>query len=291
MGGMFGESKFEVLNKVPDDLKPKTILITHDVEAESVSALITQNAFTLPVIFKPDVGERGFMVQKISSVSEIGAYLKKLKCDFLIQDLVDLPLEFGVFYTRFPEDENGCVTSVVGKEMLTIIGDGILTIEQLILSKPRAKLQWPTLKEKYASRLCEVLPAGTSLQLVSIGNHALGTKFLNCNHLINEKLSMAFDKIAKHIDGFYFGRFDLRCKSVEDLYDGRVMILEVNGCGAEPAHIYQPGFSLFTAVGVLIRHWKNIDIIASQNKKRGVRYTSHSDAKVHYRRFKSATAS
>jgi hypothetical protein len=128
-----------------------------------------------------------------------------------------------------------------------------------------------------------------TIELVSIGNHCLGTKFLDGSHLINERLSQTFDTISKHIDGFYFGRFDLRCKSVEDLYAGNVKVMELNGCGAEPAHIYNPGYPIMRAVGELIAHWRNIFIISKENANRGIRYTTFKDALVYYRRFKAAT--
>jgi hypothetical protein len=289
MGGMFGESKFDVLKKIPEKYIPKTILIEKNSTTNEVIDQLSRSGFTLPVIFKPDIGERGHMVKKISNRADIEDYLLNIRCDFLAQELVELPLEFGVFYVRFPDEKFGAVTSVVGKEMLTITGNGKQTIQELILSNDRARLQWEKLKVKFASSLNNVLPAREQVELVSIGNHALGTKFLDCNHLINERLSKTFDDISKNIDGFYFGRYDLRCASIEDLYNGRIQILELNGCGAEPAHIYQPGFSLMKAVGVLLKHWWTIDKIANQNKKRGIDYISFAEAKRFYKKFKDAT--
>ncbi len=289
MGGMFGESKYDILRSIPDALKPKTIVIEkHSTRAEVMDTL-TQNRYSLPVIFKPDLGERGFMVTRINNEDDIDDYLKKVRVRFLAQDLVDLPLEFGVFYQRKPSEDKGRVTSIVMKEMLSVTGDGVSTLEQLILDKPRAKLQFERIRPMYNARLKQVLPAGEKLELVSIGNHALGTKFLNGNHLITEKLSASFDAIAKNIEGFYFGRFDLRCASLDDLENGKVKIVELNGCGAEPAHIYDPDFRIIDAVGVLFRHWRAIFEIARENHQRGTPYTSLSEGKRYYRLFKSAT--
>lgn len=289
MGGMFGESKYDVLKKVPAQYIPKTVLVTTPSKKCEIVNLIAEKGLKLPVIFKPDLGERGFMVQRIDHESEIEIYLRTMKHPFLIQELVDLPLEFGVFYRRLPNHASGKVTSVVMKEMLSVTGDGVCTLQQLILNKERAKLQWEKLKEVHASRLNEVVPQGEVLELVSIGNHCLGTKFLDGSHLINEQLSKTFDEISQQIEGFYFGRFDLRCATLEDLYNGNIKVLELNGCGAEPAHIYQPGFSLFKAMGVLLRHWRNIFMIARENVRRGTAYTSFKEAVIHYRRFKAAT--
>lgn len=288
MGGMLGESKYDVLKLIPDQYKPKTIRIRYPCTSAQVLEALQENGFHLPVIFKPDLGERGFMVKRIFNETDIEQYINKLSVDFLIQEFVDLPVECGVFYTRFPEEESGKVTSLVLKEMLTIIGDGKSTLQELILAKPRAKLQWEVLKELNAKKLSKIIPDGDTVELNAIGNHCLGTKFLNGEYLINEKLSQTFNSISKQIDGFYFGRYDLRCASIEDLYEGKIKIMELNGCGAEPAHIYQPGFSLWKALGILFTHWENMFKVSLQNHKRGTAYLSWKEGKIIYKRFKKA---
>jgi hypothetical protein len=289
MGGMFGESKYDVLKKVPSQYVPKAALILMPSKKDEVLAVIKKHNLRYPLIFKPDLGERGFMVERISGEDDIEGYLKKMKFDFIIQELVDLPLEYGIFYTRFPNKERGVVTSIVMKEMLSVEGDGRSTLQELIQNKDRAKLQWERLKHVYRHRLNEVLDPGQTVELVSIGNHCLGTKFLDGSHLINSRLSETFDNISKQIEGFYFGRFDLRCACVDDLYSGNVKIMELNGCGAEPAHIYHPGYPITRALSVLFEHWKNIFIISRENARRGIPYTTLKQAYVYYRRFKAAT--
>lgn len=286
-GGMMGESKFDVLNLVPEEVKPKTVLIKLPSSREQVLEEMKKNALTFPVIFKPDLGERGWMVRRINTEQEIDKYLTEIKIDFLIQVLVELPLEFGVYYVRFPSEENGFVNSIVVKEFLFIEGDGKKNIQQLILEKDRAKLQWKTLKEVYKDQLDEVLACGKRIELISIGNHCLGTKFLNGNHLITEKLSASFDTISKQVKDFYFGRYDLRCASLQDLENGNVKIVELNGCGAEPAHIYQPGSSLWDAIRVLITHWKNMYRISTENHRRGVPYLSLKEGREIYKKLKA----
>lgn len=286
MGGMFGESKYEVLLKLPPAVVPKTVVVRQPTTLNDVLNLLQQERFSLPVIFKPDLGERGFMVKKIRNENDIVDYLARMKNDFLIQEMVDLPYEFGVFYRRFPDSEKGEVTSIVMKEMLYVVGDGISTLRDLILANDRAKLQWEKLRETYASRLMNVVAANEKLEIVSIGNHCLGTKFLNGNHLITPQLSHSFDCISKQIEGFYFGRYDLRCESLDDLAKGRILVMELNGCGAEPAHIYDPDFSLWRALLVLIEHWNSIFKIARQNKSRGFRFLPLREAVFHFRNFR-----
>lgn len=286
-GGMMGESKSDVLDLVPDNVKPKTLRIKIPSTVDVVLKQMSAHGLTFPVIFKPDIGERGWMVRKISNEAEVLEYLKVIRIDFIVQDFVELPLEFGVFWVHFPNKQHGNVTSITMKEFLRVTGDGAHTLRDLILSNDRAKLQWDLLRVKYKHELDIVLRKGESRELVSIGNHCLGTKFLNANHLITPKLNDSFNRISRQIKGFHFGRFDLRCASFEDLENGNVKIVELNGCGAEPAHIYHPGASFWKAVGTLFIHVHNMYRISVINHSMGVPYLSFQEGRTIYQKFKA----
>lgn len=286
-GGMMGESKAEVLRKVPEDVKPKTVLISLPVDKEKILQILKENQLTLPVIFKPDIGERGWLVRQIHTEEDIEAYLSEIRIDFIVQELVTLPLEFGLFYYRFPDQEYGVVSSLTAKEFLSVTGDGRKTLSQLVDDKPRARLHKRTLALRFRNEWNVVLPQGEKKELVSIGNHALGTRFIDANHLITSRLTSSFDNISKRIDGFFFGRFDLRCASIEDLEAGKVIIVELNGCGAEPAHIYDPGYSFWKAMIELFAHVRRMYLISVANHKRGVPYLSFGEGRSIYQKFRA----
>lgn len=288
MGGMFGESKYNVLKKIPDKYIAKTILIPGGCSFAMLQQKMEEAGLSFPVIFKPDLGERGYWVKRIHNLQEAQHYHLKFKFDFIVQELVDLPYEFGVFYKRVPGKEQGHVFSITGKEMLTVVGNGKLTLEQLILAKDRSKLQWEKLRIQHASLLHRVLNKGEVFLLNPIGNHCLGTTFLNNNSLITPLMNESFDKISQEIEGFYYGRFDLRCASIQDLEQGNVKIMELNGCGAEPAHIYEPGYSFWKAVVDMLQHWHSIFEIAQANRSNGIRFLTYPEAKVYYDKFKKA---
>lgn len=285
-----GESKYEVMQLVPNDVKPITILIQLPTTRQQVLKQLQHAGLSLPVIFKPDRGERGWMVRKIKTEVDIDQYLSEIKIDFIAQELIDWPLEFGVYYLRFPSQAHGIVNSITMKEFLSVTGDGAQTLQELIFEKDRARLQWDALQVTYQTQLQTILPAGQRLELVSIGNHCLGTTFLNANHLITQQLNQSFDRISQQINGFYFGRYDLRCATLKDLENGKIKIVELNGCGAEPAHIYHPGASIWKGIRDLIRHWNNLYRISKENHQRGVPYLSFREGKKIYRQFKSAKA-
>lgn len=269
-GGMLGESKFDILNRIA--AKPKTILIKAGTDTDQICNILLEKKFIFPLIFKPDIGERGWGVQKIKSRKDISRYINQFKVNFIVQDYVDLPLEAGVFYYRFPGEKRGTISSITIKEMLTVTGDGKSTLHDLILAKDRARLQYDVLKEKFKGELSNIPEKDKSIELVSIGNHCLGTTFLDGNRYIDDQMTASFDKLSEELTGFYYGRFDLRCESVAHLKAGDVKIIELNGTGAEPSHVYQPGFSLFKAWRVLLHHFNVMYKIARQNNKTGIKY-------------------
>lgn len=278
-GGLLGESKWRILQGIAPDYLPRTMLTEPGLPLDQLLLPIRQWGLSFPMIAKPDVGERGWRVEKILSAEQLQTYNQQAKGRFLIQEYIDMPLELGIFYYRMPGQNTGRISSVVQKEFLTVTGNGRATLAELIHQQPRALLQRDVLYQQYGSRWQEVLAAGESLQLVSIGNHCRGTTFLDANALITPALEQVFDRISLPIPGFYYGRYDLRCSSLTDLYAGRnIRILELNGAGAEPAHIYQPGFSLREAYRVLLLHWQQLYCISHENHRRGIPYMGWREA-------------
>ena len=71
--------------------------------------------------------------------------------------------------------------------------------------------------------------------------------FTDAHGLVTPALVTAVDRASQAMPGFYFGRFDLRSASVDDLRAGRFTIIELNGVTSEPTHIYDPGCSVLAA--------------------------------------------
>ena len=143
------------------------------------------------------------------------------------------------------------------KEFLTATGDGKHTIRGVDEEGAALILQLKALEEIHGESLNEVLPTGEKRVLVPYGNHARGACFWMTRISIDEQLTETIDRICKTIKGFYFGRLDIRYNDWQELKEGKnLMIIEVNGAGSEPTHIYDPGHSLFFAWKEIIRHWK-----------------------------------
>jgi len=287
-GGMLGEAKYPLIRMIPEEYRPKSFLIRPGTALPEICTLLAANNIVYPVIAKPDVGERGFLVAKIADDAAMQRYIDVNKVDYIIQEYVDLPLEMGILYYRFPHEESGHIASVVIKEFLTVKGDGKSTLRELIGRSPRAILQWEKFRKRFGARLDEILPEGELLELEAIGNHAQGTKFLNGNHLADERMIRVCDEITRGMPDVYYCRYDLRTSNVEDLKQGKnIRILEVNGVGADPAHIYDPDYSIFKAWGDFFRLWKVIYTIAKANHKRGVPYMTTRETRERWKKIKA----
>ena len=273
-GGMLGESKYEILMGLPETLIPKTVIANNHITLPAALDMMKHHNLRFPIILKPDIGERGWQVEKIANENELEAYLNANNVDILFQEYIDLPLELGILYYRFPDKKTGRITSVVKKKMLEITGNGSSTIKELMYSIPRAKLQIETFEKDQPEVLANVPASGEKIELMPIGNHCRGTTFLNANDLITKELTAVFDAVSDKIDGFYFGRFDIRCESKEALYNGKMKIMELNGAGSEPGHIYHPGARLIDAYKSLFSHWKALFLISRMNNKLGIPYLS-----------------
>ena len=275
LGGLFGESKKSILDGIPKKYLPKTILFEHGTAIANILVACANEEISFPFIFKPNIGERGKGVEKIFSREQLIKHIKTVKEDFIIQEFIEYEIELGIFYHKYPNAHKSGITSVTAKEFLTITGDGINTFEALIKKSVRASYQYNRMKVKFAERWQKIIPAGEKILLEPIGNHCRGTMFLNHNKLINAELVAVFDKISKDIPGFFYGRYDLKVKSIEDLYAGKnIRIMELNGVASEPAHIYDPGFSLLGAYRELHKHLRIIAEISLQNHQLGIGFAS-----------------
>ena len=270
-GGFFGESKIDILKQIPSAFLPTYFFVKKESTLQEVLEMIEEKQLNFPIICKPNVGERGSQVEKINDKEALEKYLKNLQEDFIIQEFITFEIELGVLYYRLPEETKGQVSSVTRKEFLSVIGDGKSSIEALMQASTRARFQLETMRLRLGEKIKEVIPAGEKRLLEPIGNHCRGTKFLDNNFLINEKLNQVFDKIALPIEGFHYGRFDMKVKSIEDLYEGKnIKIMELNGVSSEPGHIYDPKNTVWKAYRDLAKHWKIIADISIQQQKRGV---------------------
>ncbi len=274
-GGYLMESKFTIHHQLPQQLVPQTILIEQGDDFGAVKKQWLASGINFPFFCKPDIGGKGRGVEKIENDFQLQYYHTNSPENYLIQAAIPYKNEIGVFYCRLPNEAEGFITGIVGKGVMEIKGDGVSTIKELIEAVPRYYYQRKFLFVKYKQQLHTVLAKNETFLLSDIGNHARGSLFTDLTHYNNAKLESVIDNISKAADTFYFGRYDIKFNTWEELYEGKnFMIIELNGSGSEPTHIYDPNKSIVQAWKIILQHWKIMYSIAAVHHKNGVPYMS-----------------
>lgn len=275
-GGVIGESKRDIYDRlggVDNPVQPRTLFLPVSEPVEQrirrVADFQAELGLGWPLVLKPDAGQRGAGVLVARDEASVAAYLRETSHDTLAQEHL-AGVEYGLFYVRRPSEASGRLFSVTEKRPLDVLGDGVSTLERLILSDERAVCMAPVHLKKHAAHLETVPAAGERVRLVEIGTHSRGSVFLDGSDVVTPALVEAVDQQCKRFQGgFYFGRFDVRAESREALMEGRFRIIELNGATSEAVHIYDPKNPLSYAWRVLKEQWTLCFEIAAENAARG----------------------
>jgi hypothetical protein len=278
-GGALEYSKLNYLKHIPKHLLPKTRIINKNDPSELIKKILIEEKFEFPLVIKPDAGQRGVEIEKINNFRELNDFLRNAsRPQFLIQEFIKYPEELGILIAKSPDGKSKEITSVTLKKFLSIKGDGTSTIKELISNNIRAITRKKVLFDLFSDSLEQVLEVNKEMILEPIGNHNLGTEFIDGNHLICDQLLKVIDEIVSNVPGFYYGRLDLKAKSIKSLMKGKgIKVLEINGVNSEPAHIYDVNNNILGAYKDLFNHMKIIYEISEQNKQRGEKNDSLKD--------------
>ena len=147
-----------------------------------------------PIIFKPNrcTGD-AINVEKIDNITEAEKYIERNltpRSPIIAQVYVDNQREFTVLYERHPLLSNGQVIAIVER----IPVDNLTQTEIFKMNFPRRR--W---------------------DMVDHSKH------------ITKEFTKLIDGITRNIPNFYVGRYDIKTSSLEDLLDGKMQVMELNG--------------------------------------------------------------
>ena len=281
-GGWIGESKAAVMRLLGPFARgyfANWMLAPGMTDSDTVSnradetlKLAEIGGLKLPLVAKPDMGCRGAGVRVIRTPMDLETYYQNYPRNepFILQSLVDQEGEAGVFYVRRPSQPRGRIISLTLKYFPYVTGDGRSTLQELIERDPRAGPRKHIYLPRHAHQLDRVLSDGEPFRIAFAGSHSRGAIFRDGAQFITEAMTDTFDAIAKDIQEFYFGRFDVRFSDIEDLQRGHgFTIVEVNGAGAESTHIWDRKTTLWTAYRTLMAQYKTMWEIGRDNLRRG----------------------
>jgi len=269
---MDGEPKKEMYGLLPKELYPATFNVLPYQDFSLANEALWLSGIRYPFIVKPEVGCQGILFRKIDNEEEFKSYHLKMPVEYIVQALVNYPMEVSVFYIRHPKEKKGRITGFLHKIPLQVTGNGKDTLEQLIKEHPKGRKRMGEMHSKHKERWNDIIPAGEKYMLSYAANHNRGAHFIDLKEHIDDKLVSIFDEISIRIDDFFYGRYDIMCTNVEDLKNGKnFTILEYNGCGAEPNHFYDTGYTLTGAYKEILMHWKALYEICKYNTQQGIK--------------------
>jgi membrane protein DedA with SNARE-associated domain len=281
-GGFKGESK----NAIYEGLKksvaaagyvPKHVLLCDVLPAnekvERAWSFMDRHDLSFPVVLKPDAGERGREVKILGSLAELENAIAGTKGDTILQEFVPGD-EVSVFYFRYPNEPQGSIFSITEKRFPVLVGDGVSTIGDLILNDSRTVCLAEKYFEQNSEQLGNIPVSGEPVEIANIGTHSRGAVFLDGGRFKTDALEKKIDEICRGYNGFYFGRFDIRASSTDDLQKGSFKIIELNGVTSESTNIYDPRYLLIDAYRILFRQWQIAFKIGAANVKLGNRPAS-----------------
>lgn len=263
LGGLAGESKTRQFASMSPEghrwLAPYVSgLRGPDDRLDETAAELTKQASAsglgFPLVAKPDIGCQGAGVRIVRSEAELVGYLRGFPAGerLMLQRLIDLENEAGIFYVRRPGEARGRIFSMTFKFFPYVVGDGEATLEQLIHRDPRASRVPHLYLPRHRLRLGWVPASGEQVRLIFAGNHCKGALFRDATALVTPALTERMDWLASSIPAFHFGRFDVRFASLDNLLAGEdFTVIEFNGGGSEAIHIWDPDAGLRASYGAL----------------------------------------
>lgn len=286
-GGFWGESKSATLEAIGKDYQRwmarffpfRRTNRPPEVDREEILFRMNKAGLTFPVVVKPDIGWQGFGVRKVDNENTLLSYLAAYPQNeqLLVQELIPHDGEAGIFYARIPGEAHGKIFSLTLRYFPYVIGNGTSKLRKLIQDNPRTGF-----KSRYflglnpehlglAPEKLESIPTeGELVRLAFIGSIRIGGIYRDARHLITPELNILFDEIAQSIPEFYYGRFDVRFKSTDQLKAALgFSIIEINGAGSEPIHAWDPEFSFINLYRELFKTQSLMFRIAAENRKRG----------------------
>lgn len=280
LSGMVGESKHDIMSLAGDIAKPWVSPFTtrtknsESIESQVQDALVAMhsNDLAFPLVAKPDLGCRGVGVKLLKNEDQLTQYIVDFpdNARFLLQEKAPYQAEAGVFYVRQPGEAKGEIISITLKYAPSVLGDGIHTLKQLIELSPRAGQLSHLYLPRHTEKLDWIPEKDEEFQLAFAGSHSRGSIFRDGNQYITSALTEKLDTILHDVDGYHYGRLDIKFDNLDDFMKGeKFTILELNGASSEAAHIWDRNTPLKAIFSMLLTQYRLLYAIGAKQKKRG----------------------
>jgi membrane protein DedA with SNARE-associated domain len=288
-GGMWGETKssyFEDVAPAGRQWIADFVMVARqhgagDPAAETAAAMaaLGERGLDFPLIAKPDVGWHGYGVRRIDNRAQLADYIATFPQGetLMLQRYVPYAAEAAVLYARLPGESRGRIVSLTLRYFPHVVGNGRMTMRELICSDARA--QWKQALHLGVDRshrgvdrpdLDRVPARGEVVRIALIGNQRAGALYRDGRRYITAALEARFDSIARAMTEFHYGRFDLRFDTIDRLMHAEdFSIVEINGIGGEAIDCWDPHLPVREVYRRLTGQQRLLFTIGQRNRERG----------------------
>jgi len=257
-------SKFRLQQTVGAAKFPPTLFVAdpQGIRQKKRQVMRFAGVHHFPVIAKPDIGECGKAVKLIHDEAQLDQFLPLISSDYLIQPVIPLPVEYGIFYVRYRGRPR--IIGINGKTFPHVRGNGRDTLKRLIHQNPRYSHHWRGFI--HDTDLGRIPAPGEIIRLSQIGSHTMGCMFTDKTHLTTPLLENAVYGLLEDVPGVNFSRLDVRAESKAEFQKGKFQLIEINGVSSLPTEMFDPQYSVFDAYRIFFRVADWLVKIAKENR-------------------------
>jgi hypothetical protein len=296
-GGMWGETKssyFDDVGAAERQWIADFVLLERHAGADGAAADVARaedalaaRGLDFPLIGKPDIGWHGHGVRRLDNRADLADYVSGFPEGqaLILQRYVPYAAEAAVLYARLPGEAAGRVLSLTLRYFPHVVGNGSASVRDLICRDPRA--QWKSALHLGVDRthrgvdpldLDRVPARGEVVRIALIGNQRAGALYRDGRRYVTTALEARFDAIARSMNEFHYGRFDLRFDTIEALMRAEdFSIVEINGIGGEAIDCWDPRLGVRECYRRLVEQQRLLFLIGQRNRARGFRPTRMGD--------------
>ncbi len=278
-GGLVGEGKLEYFRGMGHVARAATARhcgVENDGAKTAQQLLGTLNGALLdfPLIAKPDLGLCGHGVRRIDDMAQLIDYLARFPRGevVVLQEYLPQEGEAGIFYARDPVTGDGSIIGLALRTFPMVIGDGVRSVAELVAANPRAARIKASARHECRFTASAIPAPGEVVRLATIGSTRVGGLYRDGAQHITSALIARIDTIARDMQEFHFGRFDVRFDSTDGLQAGTgIRIMEVNGAGSEAIDAWDPATGLIKGLRMIFRKQRLAFAIGAARRNEGTR--------------------
>lgn len=279
-GGLAGYSRSHVLFLIKDKaagklVAPWTVIrppADKTLAGQEAVVCLTKSKLELPLLARPDASEGPQGIALLQDEQQLVRYAQAYPKGerFILQKLTAPAFFTRIYYERRPDDDEGRIVSMAYYYYPMVIGDGVKTVQELVLEHP----QWQEEAALYLGQCAAdwnlVVPVGMQYRLTPIGRSMRYMAAQDAREDITPELSAYWIDIFRSIPEFYAGSVIIGAKTKEGLVTGKdLTIVSIEGPDGVYPHLNAPLLPVTEGILDINRAIRTMFDVGVVNKKRG----------------------